>query len=372
MACNSLWCAMSSVYPSQRKAMNLASAQIIKSLRPIPNADNIEVAEVLGWEVVVKKGEFKAGDLVCYIQIDTVVPEKPEFEFLRERSFRVRTIKLRKQISQGLIVPLPNWPIGKIKEGDDLTEAVGVKKFEKETHVLYEKQRKPKSLWEKFLYKHLYRWFPSLRRKSRLPFPTHIVSITDEERIQNMPHMLDAYKGRPFVIAEKLDGSSITIIHERDFLRRSILRVCSRRFELLDKENEFVRVVTDTNFKEYILKLVRWYDTDDIVVQGEYIGKPQGNRYEVENQIKLFNLYVNGKRINQDMFYVVCGLLHIPVCPFIARIELDHTLPEVIAMAEGPSRLNKMVEREGLVFRCIEDNFSFKAISNKYLINNNE
>ncbi|MFK5283304.1 hypothetical protein ACI3PL_27400, partial [Lacticaseibacillus paracasei] len=79
-------------------------------------------------DVVIKKGEYKVGDLCCYIQIDTVVPDLPQYEFLRERSFRVRTIKLKGQISQGLIVPLPK---GKFKEGDDVTDVIGVKKYEK-------------------------------------------------------------------------------------------------------------------------------------------------------------------------------------------------------------------------------------------------
>jgi RNA ligase (TIGR02306 family) len=80
--------------------MNLASAQRIVKITPIEGADAIETAMVLGWEIVIKKGEYQVGDLCCYIQIDTVVPEKPEYEFLRDRKFRVRTIKLRKQISQ--------------------------------------------------------------------------------------------------------------------------------------------------------------------------------------------------------------------------------------------------------------------------------
>src|SRR6185312_7137005 len=107
---------------------NLASVQKILSIKPIEGAEFIVTATVLGWEVVVKKGEFNVGDLCCYIQIDTVVPETEQFDFLRERKYRVRTIKLRKQISQGLIVPLPK---GKFKEGDDITDLVGVKKYEK-------------------------------------------------------------------------------------------------------------------------------------------------------------------------------------------------------------------------------------------------
>ena len=106
----------------------LASIQKVIKLTPIEGADKIETATILGWEIVVKKDEYKVGELCSYIQIDTIVPEMPEYEFLRSRKFRVRTIKLRSQISQGLIVPLPN---GNWKEGDDVTEILGVKKFEK-------------------------------------------------------------------------------------------------------------------------------------------------------------------------------------------------------------------------------------------------
>lgn len=84
----------------------LATIREIKDIQPIEGADRIEVATVDGWQVVIKKGEFKVGDKIIYIEIDSIVPEREEFEFLRDRKFRVRTIKLRKQISQGLIMPL--------------------------------------------------------------------------------------------------------------------------------------------------------------------------------------------------------------------------------------------------------------------------
>src|SRR3990167_1254313 len=99
--------------------MKLASAEKILSLSPIEGADFIERAEILGWSVVVKKGDYTVNQIVAYIQTDTIVPELLEYEFLRERKFRVRSIKLKKQLSQGLIVHLPT---GKWKEGDDLTE----------------------------------------------------------------------------------------------------------------------------------------------------------------------------------------------------------------------------------------------------------
>jgi hypothetical protein len=353
--------------------MNLASAQRIVKITPIEGADAIETAMVLGWEIVIKKGEYQVGDLCCYIQIDTVVPEKPEYEFLRDRKFRVKTIKLRKQISQGLIVPLPegNW-----SEGDDLTDVIGVKKYEKVDNnpARYEKPRKPKTWYKRVIYNlkynFLYKMFPFLLRKERSEFPKNLVSITDEERIQNIPKVLQTHAGKTFILSYKLDGSSITIIHNK-FLGRSKYRICSRRFELHDKKNDWYKVFTNTNFKRHIQTLVKYYKTNDIIVQGEAIGKFNGNHHKLKSdEIKLFNIYVNGKRINQKEFIEVCRANYIPHCPMYKEVVLNHTLPEILKMSEIKDILNISVEAEGLVWRCVEDNLSFKVINNKYLLKN--
>lgn len=351
--------------------MNLATCQIISNITPIDGADAIETAHVLGWTVVIKKGEYKVGDKCCYIQIDTIVPETEYFEFLRERKFRVRTIKLRKQLSQGLIVPLPkgNW-----KEGDDLTEIIGVTKYEKKDNnpERYEKPRMPKVWYKKWLYlfkyNFLYKVAPGLRRKSRSPFPKHLVSITDEERIQNCPAVLRAYSGKTFVVSYKLDGSSITIIHSK-VLGKSKFRICSRRFELHDKKNDWYRVFEATNFQEHIKSLIGWYSTNDIIVQGECIGKFNGNHHGLkEDEIRLFNIYVNGKRLKQSEFIQVCETLEIPHCPMYKMVSLSHSLEEILKESEIPDVLNPRVPVEGLVWRCTEDNLSFKVINNNYLL----
>lgn len=232
---------------------NLATIQKIIDIRPIEGADAVELAFVLGWQVVVKKGEFKVGDYCVYIQIDTVVPNKPEFEFLRERNFRVRTIKLRKQLSQGIIFNLDDLPKLKDKfakgigyfwdEGEDVTELLEIKKYEKPDNnpARYEKPRIPKIWYRKwiylFKYNVLYKLFPALLLNTRTPFPKQLVPITDEERIQNIPNVLKTHAGKEFVVSYKLDGSSITIIHNKVF-GKSRYRICSRRFELHDKEND--------------------------------------------------------------------------------------------------------------------------------------
>lgn len=351
---------------------NLASVQRILNIAPIPGADAIETAFVLGWQVVIKKGEYAIGDLCCYIQIDTVVPETDYFDFLRERKYRVRTIKLRKQISQGLIVPLPK---DKFSEGDDVTEIMGVKKYEKpDTNPeRFEKPRVPKVWYKKwvyiFKYNFLYKLLPALRKKQRSRFPTHLVGVTDEERIQNIPQVLTQYAGKPFLVSYKLDGSSITIIHSK-ILGKSKFRICSRRFELHDKKNDWYRVFVATDFKYEVMKLVDHFGTSDVIVQGEAVGKFNGNHHNLPTeQIRLFNIYVKGKRLNQKEFVDTCTKMNIPHCPKYKEVILNHTMEQILKESEIKDLLNPSVEAEGLVWRCLDDNTSFKVINNKYLLN---
>lgn len=122
-----------------------------------------------------------------------------------------------------------------------------------------------------------------------------MVQITDEERIQNIPQVLTQYIGKPFIVSYKLNGSSITIIHSKVF-NKSKFRICSRRFELHNKENDWYKVFVDTNFQSEVLKLVKHFKTNDIIVQGEAIGKFNGNYHNLQKeQIRLFNIYVDGK-----------------------------------------------------------------------------
>ena len=110
----------------------LASIQRITAIDPIPEADKIVCATILGWKVVVLKNQFKVGEFCIYIEIDSILPEKPEFEFMRERKFRVKTIKLRGQVSQGICFPLSILPSGHpfIEEGSDVTEVLAIKKYD--------------------------------------------------------------------------------------------------------------------------------------------------------------------------------------------------------------------------------------------------
>lgn len=369
--------------------MNLASVQRVTKLTPIEGANYIETATILGWEVVVKKGEFIEGELCIYVQIDSIMPDNPAFEFLRDRKFRVRTIKLRNQLSQGLALPLKTvMAVGmtlpatkefmkRAKEGLDVTQLLGVKKYEKvDSNPKFVKPKAPKSGYKKwiymFKYNFLYKYFPSLLKENRTPFPKDLVPITDEERIQNMPSVLEKYKGKRFILSYKLDGSSITIIHSKVF-GKSKYRICSRRFELHDKRNDWYKVFKDTEFDYQIEKLVKVFGSNNIIVQGEAIGKFNGNHHNLPTeQIRLFNIFVNGHRINQAEFVEVCTRYGIPHCPVYKTVTMNHTLPEVLAMSDLKDCLNPNVPAEGLVWRCVDEPLSFKVINNKFLIKKGE
>lgn len=191
----------------------LAHIEIISDIKEIPNAQNIEIAVVLGWQCVVKKGEFKVGDKIIYVEVDSVLPDKPEYEFLRDRKFRIRTIKLKGQISQGLILPLPDmWKI--FEMGTDVTNALGITKYlspsEREEISSQEKvkhwtknYRITKWLWR-------YKWFRNYIKPIQVKWWPEWISHTDEERIQNIPHVLEQFKDKEVYVTEKIDYQSVT------------------------------------------------------------------------------------------------------------------------------------------------------------------
>ena len=184
----------------------LASIQIIRNIQPIENADNIERVDILGWHLVAKKEEFEIGDKCIYCEVDSVLPDRPEFEFLKSKNFRIKTIKLRGQISQGICFPLSiidSYFGVELKEGDDLTEFLGVTKYEIPVSV-------------------------TMSGKVKNTFPDFLPK-TDEIRIQSVPEILERYRNTICYVTEKVDGCSITV-----YLRDGEFNVASRRMVYLD------------------------------------------------------------------------------------------------------------------------------------------
>ena len=343
----------------------LASIKKIDKLQPIEGADRIELAVVGGWKVVVAKDVgHQVGDKVVYCEIDSFLPIEPEFEFLRKSSykklvdgtegFRLRTIKLKNQVSQGLILPL-NDAINVMKrkngevyhemleEGKDISELLGIIKYEPPIPA-------------------------NLSGEIKGLFPGFIAK-TDEERVQNLTNEIEEWKKEKisFYITEKLDGSSATF-----YFKDGEFGVCSRNLELKETENNtFWKVARELKLEEKLRELGR-----NIAIQGELIGEGiQKNPYKIKGQtVKFFNVFDIDKyeKISRDEFLDIIvykmGLDTVPIN--MLDMSLVHIVTELLEMADGQSILIQNTQREGFVIRSLDNKISFKVISNSFLLKN--
>lgn len=342
----------------------LASIQKVVDLAPIEGRDRIVLATVEGWKVIVKKDEFKIGDLCVYVEIDSVLPEKPEFEFMRSKNFRVRTMKMAGVYSQGIVFPMSILPSGNYKEGDDVTAILGIVKYDEyagEEPVRV--SRKPKyNKLQLFWYKLF--GFPQ-RKKGGF---TSLVSKTDEVRIQNIPEVLK-YK-EPVIVTQKIDGMSGTYTIERTFFGTKF-NVYSRNLRVGKDNSAYWRIAEMYDLEDRMNLMLDELGVNWIAIQGEIAGpgiqkNPDGLK---DIEFFVFNIITpKGRWGTQEMakFCYKYGLGTVPI------LNLDYVLPDtvdnVLRYATGPSMLNPQVLREGVVIRSKDGKQSFKAVSPEYLV----
>lgn len=331
----------------------LASIQRIKELNPIEGADAIERATVLGWQLVVKKGDFKVGDLVVYCEIDSLLPNRPEFEFLKPRGMRIKTIRLRGQISQGICFPLSVLPADfPVQEDADCTDTLGVVKYEAPIPACLSGIAKGK--------------FPSFIPK------------TDETRVQVLQKVLDKYRGQKCYVTEKLDGSSATF-----FVNGDEFGVCSRNLQLLeDAENSFWKVAREMDIETKLRSLDR-----NIAIQGELIGEGiQENKLKLRGQtVRFFTAFDidSFQFLSYADFNALMNDLGLPTVPVIfTDYELQNDIDSIVSLSVIRSSICPDVWAEGIVIRPLEEkidlllsneNFnngrvSFKAINPEFLL----
>lgn len=382
----------------------LAHVEKIVDIRPIPNADKIEVATVLGWQVVIKKGEFKPGDRVVYIEIDSRVPkDNPYFAFLQDRNYKVKSIKLRKTVSQGLIVPMSLLPEGVYQDGDDVTDLLGITKIEEDyvqpkvSKEVQLKQRHKKLTQNKvFQWFMKFGWFRKIAFKTLIPkkkkknWPDWIIR-TDEPRCQNLPWILE--NKAPFIVSEKLDGTSSTFsLHKEG--RKWKFYVCSRnvvqdtpekRSYLNDvngiEGNTYWEMAEKYNIEQALILLKDKLGAREYVtLQGETVGEGiQKNKYNFKgHDIFFFNLIVDGNKIDSvsasrilEAIYYDNHELFDEKFRWVPIIATDYVLPdtfeELMEYSTGKSSLEDTL-REGYVFRNYEEGISFKCVSNEFLL----
>lgn len=344
----------------------MATIRRIDELNPIEGADKIEVATVGGWKVVCQKGLYEVGDLAVYCEIDSFIPTTVAPFLTKDGHYpktyegvegeRLRTVKLRGQISQGLLLPLaPFFAVGgshvnsenfgtEIIEDQDVSELLGIVKYEP-----------PMSA--------------QLQGVAKGNFPIQIPK-TDQERCQNLKKEIAAAAsaGKVFEITEKLDGSSMTV-----YMIDGVFGVCSRNLDLKESEgNSFWKVARELNLENKMRIL-----GDNIAIQGELIGEGiQKNPYGIKGQkFYVFDMYdiKLGEYLKPEDCRINAEQLELDHCPVINAVATTpESIDELLSMAEGKSLLNNKTEREGLVFKARDGSFSFKAISNKFLLKNGD
>jgi hypothetical protein len=368
----------------------LAYIQQIKNLKPIPNADKIECAEILGWEVVVKKSDFKVGDLVVYVEIDSILPELSCFEFMRPRKFKVKTIKLKSQISQGIAFPLsiikevdPSFDLTTLKLGQDITEVLKITKYDPEAANDFQPEQVKKS-WLANKYSFLKWKLFGIKPVKRGTFPSHLVPKTDETRVQKMGKLLEDREGQAAYIAEKLEGSSTTFVFQKNnnwlvklFGKNYTFQICSRNMCVYNSNS-------GEKVDHYLIGLAEKYDilahfkklNRNLAIQGESVGgKIQGNIYKLpELQFYVFSIYDLDQKIYlplNEMLQLLEGskLLMVPMVDVKATIKND--IKYYVELSKGKSQLNHNTLREGIVVRGLNSDFSFKSINPEYLLKQN-
>lgn len=347
---------------------HLATIQVIDDIQPIDGRDRIELASVKGWHVIVKKDEFHVGDPCVYIEIDSVLPPKPEFAFLEPKHYRIKTMKMAGCISQGICFPLTILPEGHYDRDQDVTQLIGVTQYEPEmdNDKDVSPQNKKKNPMMRFkLFRKLFG-----KKQSRSCFPDFL-SKTDEERIQNCGWMLE--NGDDWIVTEKVDGTSGTFAllrHKRFLLPdRFEYFVCSRNLRLQLRDSSIYWAVSDQyKLRETLQNMIgkrEW-----VAIQGECIGPGiQGNKYKAEvPRFYAFNLIDPTGRKNSVQAANLLGTKGIPFVPILdEHFKLPKTVDEMVAYADGRSVIADTI-REGVVVRSSDGKQSFKAVSNQYLL----
>ena len=353
----------------------LASIATIATAEPIPEADRLDVVTLEGkaWRIVTGRNEFKPGDRAVYFEIDSALPADDErFAFLHDRclrtwsdkhgnalkqAVRIRTVKLKGVISQGLVMPISVFPeLADRSVGDDVTGDLRVEHFDEISEQMRAAldTRCPQGFG---------------RREGN--FPSWIPK-TDEERIQNLADWPEKLKGVLWEVTEKKDGSSMTVFYAPSPRPDNPFGVCSRNFELKrDETNAWWEAAVKYGLEEKLRNLGR-----EIALQGELVGPGMnGNRDLLsERAFRVFRVWDIAKQhyVPSGERVALCERLGIPHVPVIAAaMDVFSELPSVDAVlkfAEGVTENGH--EREGLVFKEANTSYprSFKAVSNRYLL----
>lgn len=379
----------------------LAYVVTIDEIRPIEDYDRVEYARTNGWWVIINKADnLQVGDKCVYFEVDSKVnPLDERFAFLEKRDYRIKTIKMCKVYSQGLLIPLSHFPeLGDLDINTDVTDALKVIYYEpadnrrkanapdpnaKYISMAARHPKIAKKKWFRWLMKRewgkkLLFFFFGKKKDTPKGWPTHFPFIhkTDEERCENLPQML-GYPN-PLTVTEKLDGTSTTFILERKG-KKFEFYVLSRNVRQKDEKQSCYHdhnIYWDMAFKYNIEDVLREIlqmrpDLKYVCIQGESVGSVQGNPLKLpEDDFYAFNFIdsENGRwpSFNGSCLLAKYGIKWVPILD--TNFMMPNDMEEFKQMATGPSVVNPDVMREGIVLRDSATDFSFKNVSREYLL----
>lgn len=393
----------------------LAYVVTIDEIRPIEGYDRVEYARVGGWWVIVKKDQFKVGDMAIYIEVDSKVPEKEPFMFLEKRKFKVKTLKMCKVISQGLLMEPADfgWTVEDnciytgvrqgpgveyFNVGDFLTEKLGIVYAETEDNKRKAKSADKYKLMAqrngKLFAKQPFRWlmkrdwgkkllfvFFGKKKDKKHGWPAWVVK-TDEERCQNMPWLFPG-NDEEWIATEKVDGTSTTFTM-KGFGRGRQFYICSRNvvFDKPDKQcyyetNVYTEMAQKYNIEKVLEEILFRYSAvcDFVTIQGETYGETVQKRdYGLKGRdFKAFNVILgyedsHTERLNPMEMKELLDEFGVPTVDIVdEHFKIPATCEELLALAGGPSAIDGGM-REGLVFRSYDGARSFKAVDNNFLL----
>lgn len=380
----------------------LAYVVTIDEIRPIEGYDRVEYARTNGWWVIINKADnLSVGDKCVYFEVDSKVnPLDERFAFLEKRDYRIKTIKMCKVYSQGLLIPLSTFPeLGELDINTDVTDALKVTYYEPADNQRKANAPDPNAKYismaarhPKIARKKWFRWLMKRQWGKRLLFfffgkkkdtpkgwPTHFPFIhkTDEERCENLPQVLGYDK--PLIVTEKLDGTSTTFILERKGKKKFEFYVLSRNVRQKDEKQSCYHdhnIYWDMAFKyniEAVLKdmLTLRPDLKYVCIQGESVGSVQGNPLKLaEDDFYAFN-FIDSDRgrwpsTEGAVLLAKYGIKWVPILD--TNFMMPSDMEEFKQMATAKSAVNPAVMREGIVLRDPTIDFSFKNVSREYLM----
>lgn len=353
---------------------DLAIISKIQSITPIEGKDRIVLAKVENYDTIIQKDEFNVGDTVIYVFYDAILPEKPEFEFLRKRcwsakwnGFRIRPMKMGGVVSEGLVLPMSVLPEGKkYKLGQIVTDELEIRYYDPDAQL--EAQSKKRSKFLDYMFQ--YAWFRKLYRKffkkarTKEGYPVWI-DKSDEENIEKCYGDVSKYPETKYIVSEKMEGMAATFTIEK-----GKFKVYSHNFNVL--AGAWVEVAKLYGLEKKLKTECQKKHLKNIAIQGEICGpNVQGNIYGFKTlQLFLYGgWHDNHTRMTWTELELLAKYLGTPTVPVLKRDQKIYELDQMIKDCEGESVFrnnNKPVPREGLVWRTEDGKVHFKNKSRAY------